>query len=98
MNQAEADQAIQMTKGIKADIRNLLQKHASLAAQLHSNDADPHTPIIGLTQMALAQASVEFLILAGCTPPDAVNFTLNVTQQAMQKWLDALQNPKKETK
>ncbi len=98
MNEQEKLQAIAITKELKTGIRSLLNKHASAIAMLSPGNDDPHTPVIGCSQMALAQASVEYLITCGCTPNEAVNNVVNNVQHAMNQWLNSVLRPVEKTK
>ena len=70
---------------MKTALRDILDKNA-----VHfSKDDEPHTPIIGVTQISLAQASVEYLITCGAKPADAINATCEMTMRGMQRWIAA---------
>lgn len=98
MNEQEKVRAIEITRDIKSTIRGLLDKHSTEVSQLNIANDDPHTPVIGCTQMALAQASVEYLITCGCTPNEAVKAMLDTGQHAMNQWLNSVLKPVNKTR
>lgn len=77
-------------KKIKGKMRAIVDKHATEAGMLVPDNPDPHLPILGVAQMALAQALVEFLQAQGVPLPEAIRLTAGTTSNAMQTWLNQL--------
>jgi hypothetical protein len=77
-------------KPMKDDVRALIDKYASMAAELSPNSTDPHSPVLAFMQMALAQAAVEYMLVCGCTLPEAVQATVTVTGRSMEAWVRTL--------
>lgn len=90
MAQVDAEKAKAMMIRMKADIRALLEKYASEASAISVNSDDPHTPVLGCLQMALANASADYLAFCGVLPNECFNLVVNVTGQGMQQWINAV--------
>ena len=90
MAKVDTEKAIELMKKMKADMRSLLNTYATEASQLAVNSGDPHSPVIGCAQMALANASADYLALCGCTGPECFTITVNISGQAMQQWINAV--------
>lgn len=80
---------IELTQRVKDGIRSVLNENTNEAARL-SNDPDPHTPIIVVTQMAMAQACTEYLTVCGVPLNESVDLTIKKTQQSMEAWIKQL--------
>ncbi len=85
-----AAKAVDLSKRMKHDILEILNKYATEASQIMVNMADPHAPAIAFGQMALANASADYLKLCGVTPQECFTITVNITGSAMQSWIDAI--------
>ena len=94
MTPEQGQQAINITMKIKKDLRKLINVHGAKVNAL-SPGSDPHTPIIGCLQMALAQAATEYLMQQGCSTPEAIHAMTNATSAAMTRWLASLMKPVK---
>lgn len=90
MAKVDAEKAVDLMKRMKLDVRNILTKYSVEAAELAVNSADPHSPVIGCAQMALANASSDYMVFCGANPLESFNITVNITGQAMQQWVDAV--------
>src|ERR1700687_1476143 len=90
MAKVDQEKAIELMKKMKADMRSLLNTYATEASQLAVNSGDPHSPVIGCAQMALANASADYLALCGCTGAECFTITVNTAGQAMQTWIGAV--------
>ena len=77
-------------KRVKADVREVINKYATESSQLSVNSADPHSPVIGIVQMALANAAADYMNLCGATPLECFEVTVNISGQAMQQWINAV--------
>ena len=97
MAKVDAAKAVELMKKMKADVRALLNTYATEASQLAVNAEDPHSPVIGCAQMALANASADYLALCGCTGPECFSITVNISGQAMQQWINAVMKAQKLT-
>ena len=97
MAKVDTEKAIELMKKMKADMRSLLNTYATEASQLAVNSGDPHSPVIGCAQMALANASADYLALCGCTGPECFTITVNISGQAMQQWINAVMKAQKLT-
>ena len=84
------EEIVAKLQDIKDEVRAVIEKHGTEASQLAPNQSDPHTPIISIMQMALAQAATEYLLVCGCPLPQAVQLTTDKTSEAMQQWLKTL--------
>ena len=79
-----------MMARMKIDLRKVIEAYATEASELSVNSPDPHTPIIGCMQMALANAASEYLISScGTTPIEGFQLVVNTSGQAMRKWVEA---------
>lgn len=85
---------LNLSKTIKQEIRTIIDKHADEASQLAVKSDDPHVPIVGWMQMALANAATEYLITCGCQPIEAVQLMVDTTGKSMNGWMDALNSQK----
>ena len=81
-----------MMTRMKGSIRSVLNDYATEASNLALNSDDPHSPVIACAQMALANAAADYLALCGATGPECFQITVNVTGQAMEKWVGAVMN------
>lgn len=90
MNEQEKQRAIEITKEIRTSLRTLLEKHSSEISTLNVNNADPHTPIVGVIQMAFAQAALEYMITCGAKPLEALQATCNTINGSMQRWVNSI--------
>ena len=90
MAKVDAAKAVELMKKMKADVRALLNTYATEASQLAVNSEDPHSPVIGCAQMALANAAADYLALCGCTGPECFTITVNISGQAMEQWIKAV--------
>lgn len=88
--EVDKDRATNLLTKLKSDIRELLNKYASEASAVAVNSTDPHTPIIGCVQMALANASVDYLLLCGATPSESYRLTVISSGNAMEYWAKAI--------
>jgi hypothetical protein len=86
----DIEKAKDMMKRMKGDVREVINNYATETNTLANKGADPHTPVIAAMQMALANAAVDYLVLCGMTPPEALQTACNVTGIAMQQWLDTV--------
>jgi len=90
MTQLDQEKAKEMMVRMKMDVRAILEKYAAEAAAISVNSDDPHSPVIGCVQMALANSAAEYMSFCGATPLEGFNVTVNVTGQAMQHWVNAV--------
>lgn len=97
MPQVDKDEAAAFLKEVKKDVRDLIEKHNNRACELAINSTDPHTPVIGCLQMALAAASLEYLMACGVRPQDSFQQTVDMTAKSMGAWLEAItKQPRKQ--
>lgn len=87
----ETDQAARdlMTK-VKGEIRQVINNNTTAASLLATKSPDPHTPILSMMQMALANAAVDYMVLCGATPVEAFQAVTNCTGVAMQCWVETV--------
>ena len=90
MTQIDQAKALDLMKRMKDDVRETINKYASESSELSVNSTDPHSPILGFMQMALANAGADYMALCGATPLEAFQVTINITGQAMQQWINAV--------
>ena len=78
-------------KRMKDDLRALINQYAEEANSLASESSvDPHAPVVAAMQIALANAAVDYMLLCGATPPEALQNVTNVTGMAMKQWIDTI--------
>lgn len=87
---ANKEEITNLLKEMKTEIRAMLEKYANAASQLAANETNPHLPVISVAQMALATASVEYLLVCGMPMPVAVHATTDTTEKSMQSWVTQL--------
>lgn len=90
MKKIDKDHAIDLLKRVKGDIRAILDKYAVEAAKLSINSADPHSPVIGIVQMALANAAVDYMCHCGAVPMEGFEAAVSATGNAMEQWVNAV--------
>ena len=95
MAKVDAAKAVELMKKMKADVRGILNTYATEASQLAVNSDDPHSPVIGCAQMALANAAADYLALCGCTGPECFTITVNISGRAMEQWIKAVMKAQK---
>ena len=86
MAQVDVEKAKELMKRITSDVRAVINTHALEASEISVNSSDPHSPILGFMQMALAGAGTDYMHFCGATPTDAAGVTINITGQAMKQW------------
>ena len=87
MTEEEKTRTIEITREIKQTIRDALNKYATEVSVISRGSNDPHTPIIGVTQMALAQAATEYMVTNGASAIEAVEATCHTMNNSMQQWV-----------
>ena len=88
MNQDEKKKAIvDMMVRMVADVRKVLDTYATEAAGFSPNSPDPHSPVIGCAQMALANAGVDYMVVCGAKPVEALQVVVNTSGQSMETWI-----------
>lgn len=87
MPAVDREKAAEFLGGLKKDVRGLIEGNSNEATRLSVNSEDPHIPIIGCMQMALASAAFEYLITCGVKPEEALAKTVDMTGGAMEIWL-----------
>jgi hypothetical protein len=90
MAKLDREKAKDLMARMKVDVRAILEKYAAEAADLSVNSDDPHSPVIGCVQMALANAAAQYMSFCGATPLEGFNVTVNITGQAMKHWVNAV--------
>jgi len=98
---ARDKKAIEVTRKIKNDMRELINKYSTECSEIAVNSPDPHLPVIAACQMAFVEAATAYMILCGAKPEDALQGVINVTGIAMENWINAIikgNNLKAETK
>jgi hypothetical protein len=93
MAEVNKDEAAELLALMRQDIKKLLSKHAKRASKLAVNSYDPHTPVIGCMQMALAVGAFEYLVKLGMPASAALQTSLETTGNAMREWIKTLQGP-----
>ena len=90
MTQIDQAKALDLMKRMKDDVRETINKYATESSELSVNSTDPHSPILGFMQMALANAGADYMNLCGATPIECLQVTVDITGQAMQQWVNAV--------
>lgn len=90
MAKIDGEKAIDLMKRMKADVREVINKYATESSNLSVNSTDPHSPVLGFMQMALANAGADYMNLCGATPIECFQVTVDITGQAMQQWVNAV--------
>ena len=88
--QVDQESAVKLMNDLKAEMRASLEKYSTTASAIAVNSTDPHSPIIGCVQMALIQASVEYMLTNGAPLQESVNITIAIMQKSFQSWIDSL--------
>lgn len=91
-----AEKALEFHKGLKDQVRSIINDNTNKASELAVNAADPHTPVIQAMQIALINASIDYMIVCGATPQDAVNDVIGSLDVAVRTWINAVQRMGKE--
>ena len=86
-----AEKALVFHKGLKDDLRLIINNNATKASELAVNSTDPHTPVVQAMQIALINAAVDYMVLCGATPQDAVNDVIASLDVAVHTWINAVQ-------
>ncbi len=90
MPHVDKDKAVDLMTRMKLDVLAVLNKYANEASQIAVNMTDPHAPAIAFGQMALANASADYLKICGATPEECFSITVDITGNAMQSWINAV--------
>ena len=80
----------ELMKKLKGELRQVINDNTNVASTLATKSGDPHTPILSMMQMAYANAAVDYMVLCGVPPVEALQLVTNVTGQAMQHWLETV--------
>jgi hypothetical protein len=86
MNQVDRVKVKDIVIPMKDAIRKVIDEYAIKAAQLSLDSTDPHAPVLGFVQMALANAAVDYMVDCGSLPLEAFEVTLVTTGGAMEAW------------
>ena len=95
MTEEERNRVLEISKEIKQAIRNTIDKYATEISIINTTNNDPHTPIIGVVQMALAQAATEYMVTNGASAVEAVDAACQTMNNSMQQWVKVIFKIKK---
>lgn len=90
MAKVDQERALELMQRMKQEVFNILKDNATNASEIAVNMTDPHAPVIAFAQMALANASADYLKICGATPQECFTVTVNITGKAMQEWVGAV--------
>lgn len=90
MSEIDKDKAIEMMEQMKSDLRAVINDYATEASAIAVNHGDPHSAVIACAQIALANASVDYMTLCGTKPLESFQVVVNATGQAMQQWINTV--------
>ena len=86
----DASKVKDLSERMKLDVRSVIEKYANESAQIWATSPDPHIPVIAFMQMALANAGADYLIFSGAQPQEGFEQVVNITGQAMERWVKAV--------
>ena len=90
MATVDVELATEILKEIRQEVLTLMNNYSSKCSAVAVNSQDPHTPVIACVQMALLDASMSYLRVCGAIPETALRAIVEVNNQVMQKWVNAL--------
>lgn len=90
MPAVDALAAAEFMKKLKPLVRQLIEDNAQEATEVAVNSPNPHGPIIGCMQLALAQAATEYLLTTGIPINAAAQATCELINSAMMAWVNSM--------